>query len=107
LLMLFGGIVILSQREVRFGGSLCLYAVIAEWLFHIYQMANDSFQVETWHIYYGIAAACVFIWAYGYKSDDKPTGLARILHLAAYAVAAVVLVQAIAFLAAAVPAIFG
>lgn len=106
LLMLFGGIVIISQKEVRFGGSLSLYALVVEWLYYIYQMINKSFSVETWHIFFGIAAISVFIWAYGYNSDDKPKGIKKILHIVTFVLAAVVAVQAIAFVATSVPVIF-
>lgn len=106
LLMLFGGIVIISQKEVRFGGSLSLYALVVEWLFYIYQMINKRFSVETWHIFFGIAAISVFIWAYGYNSDDKPKGIKKILHIVTYVLAAIVAVQAIAFVATSVPVIF-
>ena len=106
LLMLFGGIVIISQKEVRFGGSLSLYAVIIEWLFYIYQMINKSFSVEIWHIFFGVAAISVFVWAYGYNSDDKPTGVRKIFQIVTYILAAVVAVQAIVFVATSVPVIF-
>lgn len=106
LLMLFSGIVIISQKEVRFGGSLALYALIVEWLYHIYGMINKSFAVATWHIFFGVAAISVFVWAYGYNSDDKPTGIKKIFHIVAYVLAAVMAIRAIAFLAAAIPVIF-
>lgn len=106
LLMLFSGIVIISQKEVRFGGSLSLYALVVERLYYIYQMINKSFSVETWHIFFGIAAISVFIWAYGYNSDDKPKGIKKILHIVTFVLAAVVAVQAIAFVATSVPVIF-
>ena len=106
LLMLFGGVVIISQREVRFGGSLNLYAVVVEWLFYIYQMINKSFSVETWHIFFGIAAVSVFVWSYGHNSGDKPAGIKKIFHIVTYVLAAVVAVQAIVFVATSVPVIF-
>lgn len=106
LLMLFSGIVIISQKEVRFGGSLSLYAVVVEWLFYIYQMINKSFSVEIWHIFFGVAAVSVFAWAYGYNSNDKPVGIRKIFHIVTYVLAAVVAVQAIAFVATSVPVIF-
>ena len=106
LLMLFGGVVIVSQREVRFGGSLNLYAVVVEWLFYIYQMINKSFSAETWHIFFGIAAVSVFVWSYGYNSGDKPAGIKKIFHIVTYVLAAVVAVQAIVFVATSVPVIF-
>jgi len=106
LLLLFGGVVILSQKEVRFGGSLCVYALAVEWLFNIYQIINKSFEFELWHIFYGIAAVAVFIWAYGYKSDEEITGVKKILHIVTYVLAAVVAVQAIVFAITSFSAIF-
>lgn len=97
LLLLFGGVVILTQKEVRFGGSLCVYALAVEWLFNIYYMINNSFSLELWHIFYGIAAVAVFIWSYGYKSDEKIVGVKKILHIVTYVIATVVVIQAIAF----------
>lgn len=67
ILLLCGGIVILTQKEVRFGGSLCVYAVVIEWLFYIYQMINANLSVETWHVFVSVAAFTIFIWSYGYR----------------------------------------
>ena len=106
LLLLFGGIVILTQKEVRFGGSLCIYSLAIEWLYNIYQIINKSFAVELWHIFYGIAAVAVFIWSYGYKSDEKITGIKKILHIITYILAAAVVIQAILFATAAFGVIF-
>ncbi len=106
LLMLFGGIVIPSQKEVRFGGSLCLYAFVAEWLFHIYKAINKSFSVELWHIFFSIAALTVFIWSYGYNSSDKPAGFRKLLHIITYVLAAVAAILAIVLSAISALAIF-
>ena len=106
LLMLFGGIVTISQREVRFGGSLSLYAFAVEWLYYIYLMINKSFSVETWHIFFSVAAISVFVWSYGYNSDDKPTGIRKVFQIVTYILSAVVALQAIAFVAATIPVIF-
>ncbi len=106
LLMLFSGVVVVSQKEVRFGGALSLYAVVVEGLFYTYQMINKSFSVDNWHIFFGATAISVFIWSYGYNSLDKPVGVRKIIHIAAYVLAAIVAVQAIAFLATSIPVIF-
>ena len=106
LLLLFGGIVILTQKEVRFGGSLCVYALAVEWLFNIYQIINNSFTVELAQIFYGITAVAVFIWAYGYSSDEEITGIKKILHIVTYVFAAVVAIQAIIFSIASFRSIF-
>lgn len=96
-LLLFGGIVIFTQKEVRFGGSLCVYAFAVEWLFNIYQMINKNFSLELWHAFYGVAAGVVFVWAYGYKSDEEITGIKKILHIVTYVLAAIVAIQGIVF----------
>lgn len=106
LLMLFGGIVIISQKEVRFGGSLCVYALAVEWLFNLYQMINKSFSIELWHIFFGIAATTVFIWSYGYKSDEQINGVKRILHIVTYVLSGVVALQAIIFAVTTLSTIF-
>ncbi len=105
LLLLFGGVVILTQKEVRFGGALCIYALVVEWLFNIYQMINKSFSLEYWHIFYGIALIAVFIWAYGYKSDEEIKAFKKILYIVTYILAAVVAIQATLFAIAAFSAI--
>ena len=79
---------------------------IFEWLYNIYQIINKSFAFELWHIFYGIAAVAVFIWSYGYKSDEKITGIKKILHIITYILAAAVVIQAILFATAAFGVIF-
>lgn len=106
LLLLFGGIVILTQKEVRFGGSLCVYALAVEWLFNIYRIINKSFEFDMWHIFYGIAAVTVFIWSYGYKSDEEITVIKKILHIVTYILAVVAAVQTIVFTTTSFSAIF-
>ncbi len=97
LLLLFGGVVIVSQKEVRFGGSLCVSAVAIEWIYNLYQLANNAFKIETWHIFAGIAAITVFIWAYGYKSDEQIEGINKILHIVTYIMSAVIAILSIVF----------
>lgn len=87
-LVLLGGVVILSQKEVRFGGSLLLYAVVIDWLFNIYQMFNTSYTFDLYHVFYGIAALAGFFWAYGYKSDRVITPFRMALHIVTYVTAA-------------------
>lgn len=91
-LLLFGSVAIFTQKEVRFGGSLCVYALVVEWLYNIYQMVNGDFTIELYHIFFGVAAITTFMWAYGYKSDRVLTGTKQILHYMAFALAAVVVV---------------
>lgn len=106
LLLLFGGVVIISQKEVRFGGSLCVYALAVEWLFNFYQMINKSFSIELWHVFFGIAAITVFIWSYGYKSDEQINGVKRVLHIVTYVLSGVVALQAIIFAVTTLSTIF-
>ncbi len=97
LMLLFGGIVMIAQKEVRFGGSLCISAVVIEWIFNIYQLIYDDFSMEIWHIFVSVAALTGFVWAYGYKSDEEISGTAKILHIVTYVLAAIVAVFAISF----------
>lgn len=106
LMMLFSGIVIISQKEVRFGGSLSLYAIIVEWLYYGYQMINKSFSLETWHIFFAVAGVFVFIWSYGYNSDDKPKGIQLVPYIIACVLAVAVAVQAVVFMTTTVSVFF-
>ncbi len=106
LLLFFGGLVILTQKEVRFGGSLCIYAVVVEWLINIYQMINQTVSLEMWHVFYSIAAAAVFIWAYGYKSDEKIGNVRKMFHIVTYLLAIVVAIWSIVFTATSIISIF-
>lgn len=81
LLMFFGGIAIVTQREVRLGGTVCLCAVAIEWIYNIYQLINGSFYMTVWRIFVCIAAVTVFVWSYGYDSRDKAAGVRKILHI--------------------------
>ena len=94
LLALMGGISIAVQKEARLGGSMFVYAIVLEWLLIIYQLINGSFNVEIWHIYFGIAELSMFIWAYGYNSKEEVFGIKKALQITTYVVAG-----AIAFLA--------
>lgn len=79
LLILFGGIVIVSQKEVRFGGTLCMGAIVLETLYYIYQFINSDLSIEGWNIFFGIAMVTVVIWSYGYNSDEEVKGIKKIL----------------------------
>ncbi len=96
LMLLFGGIVIITQKEVRFGGSLCISSVAIEWIFNMYQLVNGNFTVELWRICVGIALIAVFFWAYGYKSDEQLTGINKIMHVLTYAMSGIIAVLTIA-----------
>ncbi len=97
-LTLFGGIVIISQREVRLGGVLCVYAIALQWLFNVYCLANGAFETGLWQVFYDIAALTAFVWAYGYRSGEKPHGVKLIMYVitcvtaGAGAVASIILV---------------
>lgn len=105
-LMLFGGIVILSQKEVRLGGSLCLCALAIEWCLLLYQMLNGGFSVDFWHVAYTVAMVGIFLWAYGYKSDEPMKGMRIPMHIATYALSAFVAVRSLIFLVSSLITIF-
>lgn len=96
-LLFFGGIVILTQKEVKSGASLCAYSIAVEWLFHAYQMINGSFEIEAWNVYYAIAAAAVFVWVFGYRRDEKKNGLKIVAHIVTYLAAAFAFVRVVIF----------
>lgn len=106
LLIMFGGVVIITQKEVRFGGTLCLCGVALEWMYQIYQLLNDNFAIELWHIFFGIGAITVAIWAYGYNSEEEVWGIKKVLHIATYVLAGVIVLQAVAFTMTSITAIF-
>ena len=106
LLMLFSGVVILSQKEVRFGGSLCIYSIVIEWTYNIYRIVNEGMSVDLWHIFFGVATLSVFIWSYGYKSDAPIDNLKKILHIVTFVIAGFVAIQAVIFVAKNLPMIF-
>lgn len=106
LLIMFGGVVITTQKEVRFGGTLCLCGVALEWMYQIYQLLNDNFSIELWHIFFGMGAVTVAIWAYGYNSEEEVWGIKKVLHMATYVLAGVIVLQAVAFTITSITAIF-
>ena len=97
LLLLLGGIVILSQKEVRFGSALCMYSLAVEWLFNVYQMINKNFNLELWNIFSAVTIVSVLIWAYGFNSDDKIKGKKIVLQIITYVLAAVSVLQSALF----------
>lgn len=105
LLLLCGGIAMLAQGEARLGGTLGVMAVVVEWLFQLYQLANGDFYMERWHIFAGIAAVAVFVWSYGFDSRKKATGVQRLFHFAAYVLSGVVAVMSISYVITAITAI--
>lgn len=98
-LLLFAGIVIIAQKDVKFGGSLCVTAVAIEWIFNIYQLINSSFNVKLWHIFLGIAAVTACVWAYGYKTEEKITSIGKVLHIITYALSGIIAILTIVFIA--------
>lgn len=81
LLILFGGIVFVSQKEVRFGGTLCMGAIVLDAMYYIYQFINGQMTIEKWNIIFGIAMGTVVLWSYGYNSDEQVQGIKKILQL--------------------------
>ncbi len=97
MLLFLAGIVIISQKEVRFGGSLCLYAFILECLFSAYRLMNNEFDMSLCHVFYDVAAVVIFIWSYGYKSDEKLTNVKKILHIVTTVLSGFVLIWTVVF----------
>ena len=95
LLAFMGGISIAVQKEARLGGSMFVYAIVLEWLLIIYQLINGSFNIETWHIYFGIAELSTFVWAYGYNSKEEVFGIKKILQVTTYVLACAIALLAI------------
>ena len=83
--MLFAGIVIFFQKEVRFGGTLCIYSLvlmaIQMFIFEQYPMSIFKFIIL---IPFGALLLSVFFWSYGYKSNKEIKGVAKIIHIASY-----------------------
>lgn len=86
LLLLSAGIVFIVQKEARFGGSLCIYSIIIEWLFNfsVYVFSNVNEIASFWHIFVSFAALTVFIWSYGYNSNEKNEGIKRLVGIVMY-----------------------
>ncbi len=86
LLLLFGAVVMISQKDIRFGGSLCACAAVIEWIFQIYQSVNHNFSMEQWHIFWNVTVLITFIWCYGYTDKKQDAPLYKILHIVGYVV---------------------
>lgn len=106
LLLLFGGLVMMTQKEVRLGGTLSLFAVTLEWMYEIYQLLNGKFSMTQGHIFLGIGAVAVAIWTYGYDCDEEIRGIKKIIHLVTYVLAGVIALQAVVFAVTSIKAIF-
>lgn len=100
LLILFAGIAILFQKEVRLGGTMCMYSIAIMWMYKIYQIINDISDVSLWLIFVSIACVTVFTWSYGYfkKKQDKAL-LNKILFIVTDVVGAISLLQAVLLVA--------
>jgi hypothetical protein len=94
-LLLCGGISILTQREARLGGALCMVAIVVEWVFILYQLANGGANIELWHIFVCIATFTTFVWSYGYDSREKTVGIQKVLCIVAYVFSAIVAIRGI------------
>ena len=89
LMLLFGGIVMMTQKQVRFGGTLCFYAFLMEWLLRGYQMLNGDYMANLASIVISLAALAAGVWAYGYEKNCKPGGIRLVLFILAFIPAAV------------------
>ncbi len=93
LLMLFGGLVLLVQKNIRLGGTLCIYSCIIEWLINIYSMINKEYTANLLHIAINIFAVSVFLWTYGYSSIDKCSGFRKVMYFIAFAPILLVIIR--------------
>ena len=98
ILLFFGGISILTQKEARLGGSLCILSAMVESIFCLYRCLNVDLYIEKWHIFVCISAFAIFMWSYGFDSSDKVVGIRKILHYVTYALSAVTAVIVILLL---------
>lgn len=106
-LMLFGGIVAITQKEIRLSGTMCIYAAVVQWIYVLYHVLNNAVigggmdRIMTTAV-----ALLTFAWSYGYDSDAELSGIRKILHFAAYAIAAVAIYSAITLVMTIIPQIF-
>lgn len=96
-LMFFGGVAMVFQKNPRFGGALCVYALVIEWLFNIYFIINKTYDFCLWHICCSICMITVLVWSYGYKNEGSLSGGKMFLQIVTYFLSAIVAIQAIVF----------
>ncbi len=87
LLVFFASIVIVTQKEVRLGGSLCIYAAIIDIVYRLYLHYNyeSAFDLSVFII--DAALLGTFFWAYGYNKNARVGVVDRVLDAVTYAVA--------------------
>lgn len=95
MLLLFGSIVIITQKEVKLGGSLCAASFAIELIAIIYLSLNDNGGASWPHIPYLTAIFMIFIWAYGYKKEEHKNAFKIIMQILSYIVSAVFVISAI------------
>ncbi len=70
-LILFGGVVLITQKEVRLGGSLCACASAIQVFYALYLAVNKNFSLNFSDLLLCMCALLIFVWSYGYKSDEE------------------------------------
>ncbi len=95
LFLLFSGIVLLTQKEAKFGGSLCFYGTLIQLVYDIYLIAVTKASPDFSHLILLPLALSVFMWASGYDREADISGIKKVLHLIAYIPGAIALVTAV------------
>lgn len=91
-LILFGGLTAILQKEVRLAGMLTVYGAFfygAAYIL-IYGFANLHINYLVYICF--LFAATMVLWCYGYDSSIKPQGIKKITHYITYVVSAVFLI---------------
>ncbi len=104
-LTLFGGVTMIIQREVRFGGSLCLYSLIAYWAATIYQLIYSNGSVTVGVVVFSLAMLSVFVWSFGYDSAHPRNKLRLVLNIITFVMSGVAAVYVIGALLVSVASI--
>ncbi len=97
MMILFGGVTVLIQREVRLGGALSVSAVAIVWLYNAYVAANGDFVLAAIDVCLVPVCVCVFLWSYGYKSDAVRSLPERILGIISCVLGAMTLLCCVGF----------
>ena len=86
-LLFFGGVAMIFQKDARLGGVLCLYAVAPQWLYRLYMLIYNDYQVSLSHILITLVSVSLCVWAYSNTKSEM--GLVkRVLHFIGYGVTA-------------------
>jgi hypothetical protein len=97
LFLLFAGIVLITQKEAKFGGSLCLYGALILWAYDIFLMISAQQGLDFIHVISAAVSLTVFMWASGYDKDAENSGIKKVLHLVMFVPGVIALVAAVLF----------